>query len=424
MTPAPTPPAPTRPSATPRAEPTSPRAPAPGDQEPVASPTAEPATEGEEDPSASAPRPDTATPLPPRTTFLDVSSDPEDAAYSPQGEAIEWLASIGAGLGWGLAEQAARFEPDSPATRADLAAFAYRAAGLPVHVLAAEPPFEDVALEHPALTEISWLASRDAAGDGATFAPDDPASTGDAAVALHALADGPRVVLAPGLSFEEVPARSEFADATEWLVTLGIEVPLPDGAEDEALLAPLSRGELASLLFEAIQAGVVLDVAPSLADALGVPDAPSTLEGQSNGRVADGSLCALSWAPQLRLNCPAAADLETLNAGFEELFSTDIPVSDAYRDLAGQWRAKAAHGRMAATPGTSMHGWGAAIDLDVGGLPGGFSGDAYAWLIANGPAYDWALPGWASPWGAKPEPWHLEHGGTVPADSPAVTTPE
>ncbi|GMA34236.1 M15 family metallopeptidase [Demequina litorisediminis] len=82
-----------------------------------------------------------------------------------------------------------------------------------------------------------------------------------------------------------------------------------------------------------------------------------------NGLLPATALCPLPWDVTEALACPAAAGLETLNAAFRAQFGQDIPVADAYRSLAGQRAARADRGWLAAQPGTSMHGWGAAIDL-------------------------------------------------------------
>lgn len=132
---------------------------------------------------------------------------------------------------------------------------------------------------------------------------------------------------------------------------------------------------------------------------------------ETNGHLGESHLCPLTWDASEQLLCQATADLERLNVAFEAQFGTALPISDSYRSYAGQLRATALFGFMAATPGTSMHGWGAAIDLSEAGLPGGFSGEAYQWLLDNATGYNWTLPAWARPGGSKPEPWHFQYTG-------------
>jgi hypothetical protein len=63
----------------------------------------------------------------------------------------------------------------------------------------------------------------------------------------------------------------------------------------------------------------------------------------------------------------------------------------------------------AAVPGTSIHGWGRAVDFedDVGELT--FNSPAYHWLKANAWRWGFVHPAWAEPGGSAPEPWHWEH---------------
>src|SRR5439155_23689529 len=68
--------------------------------------------------------------------------------------------------------------------------------------------------------------------------------------------------------------------------------------------------------------------------------------------------------------------------------------------------------------GTSMHGWGKAIDFgDPTSL--NFRSRGYAWLKGHAARYGWNHPGWAEPGGSScPEAWHWEwvgDGGTLKA---------
>ena len=68
------------------------------------------------------------------------------------------------------------------------------------------------------------------------------------------------------------------------------------------------------------------------------------------------------------------------------------------RDLKAQWTAKG-HPEKAATPGTSNHGWGVAVDIPFA--------DAQSWIMRNGGAY-----GWSHDEGARVgEPWHFRYVG-------------
>lgn len=82
-------------------------------------------------------------------------------------------------------------------------------------------------------------------------------------------------------------------------------------------------------------------------------------------------------------------------------------VTDSYRDLAAQIDVFRRKPKLAAQPGTSLHGWGIALDLSVGG----FTSAVYVWLYKNGPAYGWINPPWAHDGKGKEEPWHWEYVG-------------
>lgn len=128
-----------------------------------------------------------------------------------------------------------------------------------------------------------------------------------------------------------------------------------------------------------------------------------------NGRLSSSELKAVSFAPGHRL-APAASDaLTNLNKAYRAKFGSSISVSDSYRTYAEQVAVKALKGNLAATPGTSNHGEGLAVDL--GGGINSFGTSQHNWMLANAPAYGWVLPSWARQGGSKPEPWHWEFVG-------------
>ncbi len=128
--------------------------------------------------------------------------------------------------------------------------------------------------------------------------------------------------------------------------------------------------------------------------------------GGGNGQFSEASLCELSFAPGARLRCDAAAAVESMNIEFRHAFGADLSITDSYRSYDAQVRTKAQLGRLAATPGTSNHGWAKALDL--GGGIQSFSSPQYQWMKANAGRFGWVHPGWAEPGGSKPEPWHWE----------------
>ncbi|MCK9795774.1 M15 family metallopeptidase [Isoptericola sp. 4D.3] len=133
------------------------------------------------------------------------------------------------------------------------------------------------------------------------------------------------------------------------------------------------------------------------------PDAP--IDG-GNGTLADHSLCDI-WQPGDKLRADAAVALSGLNDAFRARFGRDLCLVDSYRSISSQYAVKASRGYLAATPGTSMHGWGLAIDLCGDEYR---SSEVYGWLWENGPAYGWENPPWAQRGGmGNYEPWHFEY---------------
>jgi len=128
----------------------------------------------------------------------------------------------------------------------------------------------------------------------------------------------------------------------------------------------------------------------------------------SNGRLSMSTLCEL-WVPGEFLRGDAALAAAEMNASFRAEFDVDICIDDSYRTLDGQYASRARAGRMAATPGKSMHGWALAVDL----CKWQDQGEYYSWLDENGATFGWENPGWAKT--SKYEPWHWEYFlGTAP----------
>uniref|UniRef100_UPI001357D0ED M15 family metallopeptidase n=1 Tax=Puerhibacterium puerhi TaxID=2692623 RepID=UPI001357D0ED len=137
-----------------------------------------------------------------------------------------------------------------------------------------------------------------------------------------------------------------------------------------------------------------------------LPDCDTNVTVTSeNGHLTAGELCDL-WQDGEQLQPRAADALTALNQAFRAEFGRDILLVDSYRSLDRQVSVKASRGSFAARPGTSMHGWGLAIDLSSQ-ITG--NSEYYQWLLANGAAYGWENPPWAQSGGSGSyEPWHFE----------------
>lgn len=129
-----------------------------------------------------------------------------------------------------------------------------------------------------------------------------------------------------------------------------------------------------------------------------------------NGRLSASELMGVPFAPTKRLAPQAVTALVQMNNAYKSRFGNNIFITDAYRDYLGQVAAKAAKGDLAATPGTSNHGLGLAVDLGAG--INSFGTAQYNWMADNAAKYGWVNPSWAQQSGSKPEPWHWEFVGT------------
>ncbi|MBK5222901.1 MAG: M15 family metallopeptidase [Acidimicrobiia bacterium] len=122
---------------------------------------------------------------------------------------------------------------------------------------------------------------------------------------------------------------------------------------------------------------------------------PAELIGYGNGRIPAGALTSIGDGNH-RLHAPAARAYEQMIAA-ARADGVDIGITDSYRDIAGQQRLAAqkglySRGGLAATPGTSNHGWGLSVDLDL-------DAPAQSWMRANGPRFGFVED-------VPREPWH------------------
>jgi len=145
-----------------------------------------------------------------------------------------------------------------------------------------------------------------------------------------------------------------------------------------------------------------------------------------NGRLPDRALTTVT--PQCRVVNAVAPNLEAM-LGDAHAHGVDLEpersayvipglsgppvIESCYRDYDMQvwWRnyyCFFGECSMAAVPGTSVHGWGRAVDFDDAAGELRFSSAGYQWLSSNAQRYGFVHPGWAEPGGTSPEPWHWE----------------
>ncbi len=147
--------------------------------------------------------------------------------------------------------------------------------------------------------------------------------------------------------------------------------------------------------------------------------APVDADGHAHQRehVRNGRLPITDLVPVAGIElAPAAAEAFGAMRAAAAREGGVIEVTDGYRTFDQQvrlWREKP---DLAATPGTSLHGRGIAVDLDTRVTD-------FAWLRANAADYGWIHPAWAQPDGSKPEPWHWEYVGSDVAGGAGAPPP-
>lgn len=125
-----------------------------------------------------------------------------------------------------------------------------------------------------------------------------------------------------------------------------------------------------------------------------------------NGLVPDEQLCELPGTGGQHLTPAAARAWWSLDQRFRDRFGQPPCITDSYRTLAQQQSLYATKPGLAATPGTSNHGWATALDL-CGGVES-FDTAEHQWLADNASRWGWVNPSWAQRYGSRPEPWHWE----------------
>lgn len=121
---------------------------------------------------------------------------------------------------------------------------------------------------------------------------------------------------------------------------------------------------------------------------------PAELVAHGNGRIPTAALAPIGDGHHL--HAPAAQAFTRMEAD-ARLAGVDLGVISSYRDLPTQQRLVAekglySQGGLAATPGTSNHGWGMSIDLEL-------DARAQDWMRTNGWRYGFVED-------VPREPWH------------------
>lgn len=212
--------------------------------------------------------------------------------------------------------------------------------------------------------------------------------------------------LTPGAAAVTVPPNAPPAEAGTFGEALKVEVAEARELATSSLGSMISRAtSLASGRYVAVSqppwvtqaADAGATVGTTGTSGTGKVVVPEELKQYGNGRIPASAL-ELVGIKGHKLFTDAAQSFKTMRAA-AAADGIDISITDSYRDYDEQVdlvRRKGLYsqGGLAARPGTSNHGWGMAVDMDV-------TAAGLAWLRAHGAQYGWveAVPR---------EPWHWE----------------
>ncbi len=176
-------------------------------------------------------------------------------------------------------------------------------------------------------------------------------------------------------------------------IQAGIGALAPAGATGPATGTANSEAAFAQELSAAV--GATADAAPASTGARDADGVPVELAAYGNGRIPAEALAQVDGTGH-RLWAPAAESLERLLGDAAE-DGVHIGITDSYRSYEAQVdvaerKGLYKNGGLAAVPGTSDHGWGMAVDLDL-------DERAQAWMRANGERYGFVED-------TPREPWH------------------
>lgn len=312
------------------------------------------------------------------------------------------------------------------------------AAGVGVWALTREPPASNAAATTGTET---GTASSPAARDAARPAVPAPAPgwATTRAQALERLAAAEQLLAGTAGQVDDEATRAAVAQAADQVRT-ALDPPVPDLAAVVALgSAGAGLGAASERLAQAHEAWTAARSAEEQARQAaaawvgtadcGVPgpegiparDASTTLYTSvpeasgdgSNGHLPRSAMTPLGWCTdsqghQQWLRSDAAAALTALNDVFRARFGENIAVDLSYRSYDDQVRARQIFGSLAATPGTSNHGLGTAIDTWESDYYA-FGSERYEWLVAHGPEHGWVCP--AATERGNEEYWHFEYTG-------------
>lgn len=137
--------------------------------------------------------------------------------------------------------------------------------------------------------------------------------------------------------------------------------------------------------------------------------------GYSNGKIPKSALRPLSTVPGESLHPDASIAFDAMNNAYHKEKGKFIELQDSYRSLDRQVSIYNEYGASrAATPGTSNHGFGLAVDITLEAADdAGFDTETFIWLKNNASKYGFVHPPWARRGLPRAEPWHWEYGRKI-----------
>ena len=178
--------------------------------------------------------------------------------------------------------------------------------------------------------------------------------------------------------------------------------------EIETRLAPLRPQPVSGGAFASALAAATTGVTGANQVGHAHATAPPELAKYGNGRIPTAALSPIGRGSH-RLWAPAATSFQRL-AQAAAADGVEIGVTDSYRSYEDQVelaerKGLYSQGGLAAQPGTSTHGWGLSLDLDL-------DDRAQAWMRANGARFGFVED-------VPREPWHwtFKPAPATPAES-------
>lgn len=218
-----------------------------------------------------------------------------------------------------------------------------------------------------------------------------------------------------GISFAQTPSKAK-PKSTYPLKPVN---PASIFQNDASVISPVTNpGQSGGILGSVLGSGALMPQPSSGGGGSKSTLVPDELSSQySNGKLPSSALTPIGQSGH-SLYAPAASAWTAMVAA-AKASGIDLSVTDSYRSYDEQVdcaRRKGIYGKggMCAVPGTSKHGWGIALDINVNDKK------TLEWIRANAGQYGFAQPGGPGGQFSKDEPWHWEWQGSSGKNMPTT----